>query len=106
MSKEIKIYFSKAKDYKIIPANGAWGGISPEGSIIFDLFIEKNELPDYIELEINDGKGKAKEINKKKKKIVRESQIGIVLKPDIAYSIGEWLIDKAKNAGFTKENRE
>jgi hypothetical protein len=29
---------------------------------------------------------------------VRESQIGIVVRPDIARSLGEWLIQKANEA--------
>ena len=30
--------------------------------------------------------------------LVRESQIGIVVRPDIARSLGEWLIKKAQEA--------
>ena len=34
---EIKITFRKAPDYRIIPVTGAWGGVNPQGEIIFEL---------------------------------------------------------------------
>lgn len=105
MSKNIKVYFSKTKDYKIIPATGVWGGISPSGDIAFDLFIDKTNSPEYIELKVNSD-NKTEEVKRGEEKLVRESQIGIILRPGVAYTIGEWLIKKAEAAGFTKSNKK
>ena len=41
---EIKIAFKKTPDYRIIPVTGAWGGVNPQGEIIFDLFVERLEV--------------------------------------------------------------
>jgi len=98
MSKNIKIYFSKTKDYKIIPATGAWGGVSPSGDIFFDLFIDKRDNPEYLELKV-DSNNKTEEVGRGEQKSVRESQIGIILRPDNALVIGKWLIEKAEAAG-------
>lgn len=98
MSKNIKIYFSKTKDYKIIPATGAWGGVSPSGDIFFDLFIDKRDNPEYLELKV-DSNNKTEEVGRGEQKLVRESQIGIILRPDKALVIGKWLIEKAEAAG-------
>ena len=98
MSKNIKIYFSKTKDYKIVSATGVWGGVSPGGDIFFDLFIDKRDNPEYLELKI-DNHNKTEEVGRGEQKLVRESQIGITLRPDNALVIGKWLIEKAEAAG-------
>lgn len=101
MKKTIKIKFEKSNDYKIIPATGAWGGLSPNNEVIFDLFVEKHVYPESIEIEIENDR-KVGEKQKLEDIFIREAQIGVVLRPDIAYLIGEWLIGKAKDAGFKK----
>lgn len=101
MKEAIKIIFRKSNDYKMIPATGAWGGLSPNNEVIFDLFVEKHVYPESIDLEIENGR-KVKEKQEVENIFIREAQIGVVLRPDIAYSLGEWLIDKAKDAGFKK----
>jgi hypothetical protein len=101
MSQKISIHFTKSGDYRVVAANGAWGGISPNGDIIFDLFIEKTESPELLELEVM-GPGMINELNRVNQKIVREAQVGAVVRPDIAYSIGRWLIDKAREAGYNE----
>jgi hypothetical protein len=93
---EIKIEFKKAPDYRMIPVTGAWGGVNPQGEIIFDLFIEKLEI-ESIRLKVEPG-GPPVETAREGQIQVRESQIGIVIRSDIARSIGEWLIQKAKEA--------
>lgn len=101
MKKTVKIKFRKSNDYKIIPVTGVWGGLSPNNEVVFDLFIEKHLNPEFIEIEIENGR-KVGEKQKGEQAIIREVQIGIVLRPDIADSIGKWLIEKAHDAGFVK----
>jgi len=91
---EIKIEFKKATDYRIIPATGAWGGVNPQGEIIFDLFVEKLEI-ESVRLRVEPGRPPV-EAAREGQIQVRESQIGVVVRADIARSIGEWLIQKAQ----------
>lgn len=100
---DLKIEFRKASDYKIIPVTGAWGGVSPQGEIIFDLFVETREAPQSITMRIEQGRV-PEEIHKEEGVIIRESQIGIVVRPDIALSIGKWLIEKAQEAGVIERS--
>jgi len=93
---EIKVEFRKASDYRVIPATGAWGGVNPQGEITFDLFIEKLEIQS-VRMKIEPGRPPM-EIAREGEIHVRESQIGVVVRPDIARSIGEWLIQKANEA--------
>jgi len=101
MKEAVKIKFIKSNDYKMIPATGAWGGLSPNNEVVFDLFVEKHGYPKSIEIEIENGK-KVEEKQDVDNIFIREAQIGVVLRPDIANSLGEWLIGKAKDAGFKK----
>lgn len=96
---EINIKFTKAHDYKIIPATGAWGGVSPHGEVIFDFYVEKLESPETVQIRIEPGRP-VEELGRQGEMQVREAQIGVILRPDIAHSIGRWLIEKAKEAGF------
>jgi len=94
---DIKIQFKKAADYRIIPVTGAWGGVNPQGEIVFDLFVEKMEIPESVHMRIEPGHPPV-EMEREGQVHVRECQIGIVIRPDIARSIGEWLIQKATEA--------
>lgn len=101
MKKEMKISFTKSRDYKLIPATGIWGGVSPNGEIIANFLVEELSLPDELTITIENSKSKMDEFTSNK--IVRELQFGVVLRPDIAYACGDWLINKAKQAGFDKK---
>jgi hypothetical protein len=100
---DVKITFKKASDYKRIAVTGAWGGVSPQGEIIFDLYIESRDLPQSLTMKLEPGKP-PEEIQTGEEGFVRESQIGIVVRPDIAHSIGKWLIEKAKEAGVIERS--
>lgn len=91
----IKIYYEKSKDYRLIPVTGAYGGVSPNGEIVIDFYVERRDSPKTIMLEI-DEHGKGKEKSSVGQRFIREKQFGIVLRPDIALTIGQFILDKAK----------
>ena len=93
---EIKIAFKKAPDYRIVPVTGAWGGVNPQGEIIFDLFVERLEV-ESVRVKVDPGRPPV-EIAREGEIHVRELQFGVVVRADIARSIGEWLIQKAKES--------
>lgn len=101
---EIKVVFTKADDYKLVPVAGVWGGLSPQGDVIADFFVDKRELPDSMTLKVKEGGGKPEEVDRMGgENITREMQVGIVLRPEEAYSIGAWLIEKARIVGLPGE---
>lgn len=91
----IKVFYEKSKDYRLIPATGAYGGVSPNGEVIIDFYVERRDSPESITLEIDD-QGKAIEKSPVRSRFIREKQFGIVLRPDIALTIGKFISDKAK----------
>lgn len=94
--KKVSIKYQKLSDFKIIPATGAHGGTTPQGEILCNFYVEYLAPPDSLKLEINPADGTTKEIEKVvKDSYIRELNVGVLMRPDIAKSIGEWLIDQA-----------
>jgi len=102
MKTEIKIYFEDSPHYRLIPVTGAWGGPNPTGEIVVDFFVERTEPPEVLTLEIDEF-GKPEEKERSTQRTIRERQVGLVLRPDIALSIGNFLIEKANSVLIKKE---
>ncbi|MGA9460699.1 MAG: hypothetical protein WBV16_13440, partial [Desulfobaccales bacterium] len=78
-SRQVTDYYEKNNNYKLLPATGAFGGVNPSGDIIVDFFVERHSVPEKIIYEI--GPSGNKEIKREGQKVVREMQVGIILKP-------------------------
>lgn len=101
-----RIIFSEADWYKLVPATGAWGGVSPQKEIIVDFYVDNRRNPEYMDIEAEkDGKITKEERTPSSESIDRILQFGVVMRPDIARSIGQFLIDKA-NEVFEKAEKE
>jgi hypothetical protein len=98
LNKRFDIVFTKSADYRIVAATGAWGGPTPQGEILCSFFVEYASEPKSLKIEIGPN-GQTKELEKgtQKTRYIREQQIGVVLRPDIAKSVGQWLIEHADN---------
>ncbi len=94
---EVKIHFSKASNYRLIPCSGAWGGITAQGLVVVDFYIERLDNPETIVVDLIKGQY-PKEKSRSGEKVIRESQVGVVITPELAASIGNWLIEKSNQA--------
>lgn len=93
----VKIKFTKSPDHTTHPVSGIWGGATPQGDILCHFFVEQLELPEVVELEFDVDSGKSVEKKKIEEKVyLREILTSLVIRPDIAKSIGTWLIRKAE----------
>ena len=100
--KEIKIEYSKSDGFFYLPATGAYGGPNPQGEIICNFFVEYRKIPEEAKVVVDAKTGKIKkEVAKKETDtIFRELQVGICMRPDIARSVGEFLIREADKIIF------
>jgi hypothetical protein len=96
-SKKVTIYYPKADHYRLLPVTGAFGGPTPSGDILAEFFIERKTAPEKMIVEISDGT--LNELSREGERHVRELQVGILIRPDVAHAIGVWLIEKAKQFG-------
>jgi len=98
---KIKVQVERAESYRVVPAAGAYGVVTPQGDVYFDLYTERQRPPKEITITIKPGEGAVKEQRghgRSPKVMVREHQVGCVLRADIAIAVGEWLVAKGKEA--------
>ena len=50
-NKKVKINYSRASEYRAIPISGAWGGLTSQGLVHAELFVEHQTHPKEEEIE-------------------------------------------------------
>jgi hypothetical protein len=103
---KVKFSFAEDSDYKLHPATGAWGGPTPNGEIAIHFFVELQAFPDEVEM-FMDKNGNQSEGDRKYSgtEFVRRLQTGVVLRPDVALIVGEWIVNNAKSMMIPQEKR-
>ena len=96
MANKIKVRYEYSGEYKKIPVTGVWGGISPNAEIIANFFVEFQKKPKQFEIQIDNAGNVIEQPSEDEKIFIRELLIGLVMRPDIARSIGEFLISHAR----------
>lgn len=111
LSKDIQIHYIKTSSYRTYHVDGAYGGLTPNGNIYCEFFVERNVTPQSITYGI-DKTGRLGKLKKKtgKKGLVREIECGISISIRTAFALKNWLEDKIKdyekNAKLFKEEQE
>ena len=95
---DIRIIYRTAKDYRSVPVSGVYGGINPQGMIHADLFIEKTDIPESTTMRVEEGTGETYELsrNPEQQPIVRELLVGLVMRPEVAKAVGQWLMHQVE----------
>jgi len=100
-----KVHFKYVEDaaFRVVPATGAHGGVTPFGDVIANFFIDRPPVPEVTTQEMSpEGELGAETARSygfdEGAWIVRHLQVGVVMKPDRARSIAEWLLRKAEKA--------
>jgi len=95
LDKEISFRFERDPEYRVLVANGAWGGPTPRGEIMFDLFFEHADVPEEIAyMATPDGLGPEISRSPQTNYIIRDALVGVVMTPENAESLGRWLLEK------------
>ncbi len=106
-AEQIEYHYLKSNFFRVVHADGAFGGITPRGYIHFSLFNERGPIPKKTVREIRaDGTLLPQTIKKSKSGVVREIEIDVVLDKDAAVHLHSWLgrkiielMEKEKEAG-------
>jgi len=98
---KIRIAFEKSAHHVTIPVNGAWGGPSNEGrTLIAHLYTTGNTIPKYLKFEKEEAEEGRIDARKgqaiAESTVTREIQATLVLTPEAAISIGNWLVERGK----------
>jgi hypothetical protein len=98
---EITIVFEKSKDKVTVPATGAFGGPTPDGaSVVANIFVEYASIPSYVTHEVGEGGRVSLDQGKpvRRGEITREVQATLVMNPENARQLGDWLVKNSEQA--------
>ena len=105
---EIGIEWEYDKDYRMVPANGMWGGFTPKGDLRIEFFVEVVPTPGLEETALfrDAVSGSYHERPKapEKARIVRRVQVGVMIPSQQIPSFTEWFKDKAQHVNIVREN--
>ena len=93
----ITVLFRKDENYRLIPVNGVWGGVTSRGDIQVDLYHESLMRPSEVTHDLTPQGAIGPETARKPSQplIERTVLVGMMLTAEQADSIGRWLRDKA-----------
>jgi len=95
---KLKFHFIKSNGYRVIHADGMYGGITPRGGIFASVYNERPPIPEFTVNEITNT-GLGPEIQRGSKDgIVREVEVGLLMSLETAESFHVWLGDKIKES--------
>jgi len=93
----VTVFNKKGPDYRIVPVSGVMGGMTPQGMVACDLFVERPELPESIVLDVgSDGRAMPVSHHPQTQAMIRESMVGLMIEPHVAKAVGEWLVKQAE----------
>jgi hypothetical protein len=92
---EVLVKYMKSNFFRVIHADGAWGGIGPRGDIHMSFYNERGALPESGVITINaDGRSLKPELAQSSGSLVREIECDIVFDLTTAVGFRKWLDDK------------
>ena len=109
-SQKIKVDYTKGTSFRVMHSDGAFGGITPQGDIIVSFYHERHPLPTSMTYEVNPEGAIGKEVRAERmseaRNMVRELEAAVHLKPEVAKSLAEWLLEKVKLAEKLRDRSE
>lgn len=86
--------FVRSNFYRVVHADGAWGGLTPHGQIRMAIYSEAQQFPQSVTYDISSGR--AEEVGRTPtglgpNKLIRELEVDVVLDLRVARSLHDWL---------------
>ena len=97
-------HYIKSNHFRVVHADGVFGGVGPRGFVEVSLFSERRPVPKKIVHEATasqDGFTVGKEILKDREVrdgLIREVECLLSLSPESAIGIGKWMVARGKEA--------
>ena len=96
---EVAFDYIKSNFFRVIHADGAFGGLGPSGSIHMALYNERQAIPTQTVYAL-EGIGLGPEIKGKRKGregLVREVEVDVIMSAEQARALRTWLTDKIES---------
>ena len=95
--KRLKISYQRSDDYRVVAANGAVGGVGPQGDFFVQFYVETRTLPiDIVQELVPDAEGGRGMLGKilspeEEHNVTRELQCGVLMSREQARSLAEFI---------------
>lgn len=93
---KITAHIVRDPDFKVKATTGLIGGIAPTGEIYCELFVEHVKVPETATIHLKNNIKISEDNEGHEPSILREVHTALLLSPQHAYGIGEWLMQRAK----------
>ncbi len=93
-SDKLRIEYQKSHSFRVIHADGAYGGTSPRLQLFIAFYSERFPIPKVLTYEASDGGAPRQEIvaeRESKEGVIREVEVGIMLDINAAKGFATWL---------------
>ena len=106
-SRKLQISYKESPHYRVVHANGAYGGVSPLGELVMALYSERMQFPGRAVIRFDGNGVPSPEEFQIDQGVVREIEVGVMLDLKSAKSLAEWLDQKiAVLERITKSSEE
>ena len=92
-AKKIAFHYIKSNQFRVVHVDGALGGITPTGDIFVSLYSQRGPIPQKTVQEVNESGEVGDEIMEERVSrdgLVREIEIGISVRPEVAKNLINW----------------
>lgn len=96
---KVKFHYIKGNFFRVIHMDGVFGGLSPTGDIFASIFSQRPPIPTLTVQPVKENGELGDELMEEravKEGIVREMELGIVMRPEVAESLIKWLQAKVE----------
>lgn len=96
---ELIINYVKSNYFRVIHADGAWGGLSPSGDIHIAFYNERAAIPDRSKITVSEQASRTvkPEEFEATSQHVREVEVDVIVDLNTAISLRSWLDGKIKS---------
>jgi hypothetical protein len=97
----LKFHFHKSTAFRVVHADGAWGGLTPRLDVFMTFYSERPPIPQVIVHEITDRGLLGQEVRSEREAkdgIIREAEVGVTMDLSVAKSLVAWLQEKIREA--------
>ena len=96
---KVKFYYIKGNDFRVIHMDGVFGGLSPTGDIFMSIFSQRPPIPTMTVQPVKENGELGDELMSErtvKDGLVREIEVGVALRPEVAEVLIKWLQEKVE----------
>ena len=103
----LTFHYQKSNHYRVIHADGAWGGLTPKLGVFLSFFSERPPIPQTITHAVESGRTLGPEVSHETKEgLIREVEVGIIMDEQTAAALIAWLQQSLDNIREIREKSD